>query len=260
MKVTVCQLHNDGERLAADWEGLVAHVREQGSELVVLPEMGLSPWLAATNKVNQAAWLAGVVAHEAWLGEENGRLSTLTSAIVLGSQPTVVNGKNQNQGFVWEAETGLCTIHTKYYLPNEGGFWEATWYERSVEKRFEPFVAGGVMMGMMLCTDMWFTEHARAYGRAGVDLLVCPRATPIETVDKWIAGGRTAAVVSGAFCLSSNHAGSYPGVNMAGAGWIIDPDGKVLGLTSEERPFLTLDIDLNHAKQAKNSYPRYVLE
>lgn len=244
----------------ADWGNLVEHVAKNGSELVVLPEMGLSPWLAATDEVDQSAWLAGVAAHEAWLMEPNGRISALAPAIVLGSCPTIDAGRNHNQGFVWEAAAGLKTIHTKYYLPNEAEFWEACWYDRSPEKRFAPFQAAGVMMGMMLCTDMWFNEHARAYGRAGVELLICPRATPASTVDKWIAGGRTTAVVSGAFCLSSNHTGRYPGVHMAGTGWIIDPDGNVLGLTSDERPFLTLDIDLDHAKQAKNSYPRYVLE
>ena len=256
MQVTVCQLHNHGEQLEADWLALIEHVQKNGSELVVLPEMGLSAWLAAIDVVDQAQWLAGVAAHEGWIG----RFEELAPAVVLGSRPTVVNGINHNQGFVWDIDNGLKTVHTKYYLPNEGGFWEATWYKRSLEKRFESFQAGGATAGMMLCTDIWFNEHARDYGRAGAELLVCPRATPMETVDKWIAGGRVAAVAAGAYCLSSNHAGNYPSVTMAGTGWIIDPDGEVLGVTSGERPFLTLDLDLEMARQAKQTYPRYVLE
>ena len=82
-------------------------------------------------------------------------------------------------------------------------------------------------------------------------LIVCPRATLLPTRDKWIAGGRVAAVVSGAYCVSSNFSGPVgrrvpvgtcpPG----GAGWIIEPEeGEVLGVTTREAPFLTAEIDL----------------
>ena len=62
--------------------------------------------------------------------------------------------------------------------------------------------------------------------------------------------------------LSSNLGGTTPeGCDFAGVGWIIEPDeGKVLGLTSPEQPFLTLDIDLAEADKAKETYPRYVLD
>ena len=47
----------------------------------------------------------------------------------------------------------------------------------------------------------------------------------------------------------------------AGTGWIIEPEeGNVLGLTSQENPFLTIDIDLKIADAAKDTYPRYVLD
>jgi N-carbamoylputrescine amidase len=67
--------------------------------------------------------------------------------------------------------------------------------------------------------------------------------------------------MSGAFCLSSNRGGhDSNGMQWGGHGWIIDPDANVLGLTSPNNPFLTLDIDLQQANDAKQTYPRYVLE
>jgi N-carbamoylputrescine amidase len=51
------------------------------------------------------------------------------------------------------------------------------------------------------------------------------------------------------------------GGDFAGVGWIIEPEeGKVLGLTSAEQPFLTVDVDLTIAEKAKSTYPRYVLD
>jgi N-carbamoylputrescine amidase len=80
------------------------------------------------------------------------------------------------------------------------------------------------------------------------------------SVEKWKAGGQVAAVMSGAFCLSSNRAGvDAHGTEWGGNGWIIEPEeGRLLGLTSRQQPFLTLDIDLQVATQAKRSYPRYI--
>jgi hypothetical protein len=64
----------------------------------------------------------------------------------------------------------------------------------------------------------------------------------------------TNAVISGAYSLSSNRCSS----SFGGTGWIIDPDGKVLALTSSQHPFVTKEIDLELSKKAKLTYPRYI--
>jgi len=43
MKVTVCELRNDPEGLDQDWTALVAHVKSEKSDLVLLPEMPFYP-------------------------------------------------------------------------------------------------------------------------------------------------------------------------------------------------------------------------
>lgn len=49
-------------------------------------------------------------------------------------------------------------------------------------------------------------------------------------------------------------------MTFGGQGWIVGPDSEVLGLTSTERLFMTLEIDLDEAERAKLTYPRYVSE
>jgi N-carbamoylputrescine amidase len=164
-----------------------------------------------------------------------------------------------NVGYVWEPSTGLQDCHTKYYLPDEPGFFEASWYQRG-DPDFTLAATSCGDIGFLICTELWFTHHAREYGQMGAHMIACPRATPRETATKWITGGRAAAVVSGAFCLSSNLAGTTPqGSDFAGVGWIIEPEeGDLLGVTSPTSPFLTVDIDLEAADRAKHTYPRYV--
>jgi N-carbamoylputrescine amidase len=255
MKVTVCQLRNDPEHLETDWTRLVAHANRCGSEMVLLPEMPFYPWPAAVRSPDSAVWRASVAAHDRWLQ----RLEALAPATVLGTRPVLREGKRFNEGFLWDGRDGYRSVHTKCYLPDEEGFWEASWYARG-PREFSPAAYNGIRIGFLICTEVWFAEHAREYAGAGVHLVVCPRATPAPSADKWLAGGRTAAVVSGAFCLSSCIGGTDSrGMQWAGKAWVVEPEeGEVLATTCDTQPFITVDIDPAVAERAKHTYPRYV--
>ena len=255
MKVTVCELTNDWLSSEEAWDGFVTQIRGEGSDLVVLPEMALYRWLSGTREVDPKQWDSAVEAHDYWIG----RFEDLAAAIVVGSRPVVRNGNRFNEGFVWHRDIGYRAVHTKYYLPDEEGYWEASWYQRGACS-FEATTVAGVNIGMMICTDLWFQVHARAYSKQAVHLLICPRATPDHTTDRWIVGGRAAAIVAGAYCLSSNFNGpNMEGPDFGGTAWIIEPHlGEIIDTTSKEKPFLTRDIDIKEADAAKQTYPRYV--
>lgn len=254
MRVTVCELSNDVETLVLDWQALTAHVGERRSDVVVLPEMPFYPWMASAREVDDAVWEEAVVTHDRWMA----RLPELSANIVAGTRPVFRDGLRLNEGFVWTYKDGYCPVHAKVYLPDEPGFWEASWYDAGPDD-FAVVDIDGVRLGFLICTEMWFHAHARAYAEQGIDVLCVPRATPLSSVDKWIAGGRTAAVVSGAFCLSSNRSSANNGIIWGGAGWIVEPEeGRLLGMTEMSHPFLTLNINLDLAKAAKMTYPRYI--
>jgi N-carbamoylputrescine amidase len=254
MKVTVCELSNDAEALDLDWQALANHVQDRHSEMVVLPEMPFYPWVASKREVDPAIWDEAVAYHDRWLA----RLPDLSAPMVVGTRPVVRLGRRLNEGFIWTSDSGYRRVHTKVYLPDEEGFWEASWYDAG-PKDFTVVEVHGVRLGFLICTEMWFHAHARAYAAQEIDVLCVPRATPLSSVDKWIAGGRTAAVVSGAFCLSSNRRSSDNGIAWGGAGWIVEPgEGRLLGVTEMSHPFLTLNLDLSLSRAAKQTYPRYI--
>lgn len=260
LRVTVCQLPNDPDAFERAWQSLVSHTRDQRSDLVLLPEMPFSAWLASTPTVDAEAWRVAMDAHDRWLA----RLGELGVATVLTSQPTTEDGQRYNQAVVWQRTAGRATgselpvVHRKQYLPDEPGFYEASWYARG-NAGFDVAEAAGVRIGFAICTEMWFLQRARVYALGGLQLLACPRATYAGSSDKWLAGGRTAAVVSGAFCLSSNFDGPAAEGTWGGTGWVIEPEeGEVLATTSAEQPFATVEIDLGVADRAKQTYPRYV--
>ncbi len=251
MKTTITQI--DAGRLETDWQRLRQHVAAQRSQLVLLPEMCFAPWFCAKPKPDAAQWRAAVSAHDQWLA----RLPELGAEIVIGTAPRDSGDKRFNVAYAWTRSRGLQWLHQKTYLPNDESYWEANWYDRA-PIAFQPARLEGVCVGLMICTELWFLQHARAYGKAGIHLLLNPRSTPRGTNAKWLAGGQTAAVVAGAFCLSSNHAGQAGPLTLGGQGWLCDPDGVTLATTSAAEPFVTLELDLRRAENAKSTYPRYV--
>jgi N-carbamoylputrescine amidase len=253
MRVTVCQLSDEREAFAADWDALCAHARRERSELVLLPEMPFSAWFAVERRFEPEIWRAAIAEHVLW----KERLGDLAPAVVLATRPVERDGRRLNEAFVW-ASGAATAVHDKRYLPDEDGFWEASWYDRG-DGVFQPAAAGPARVGFQICTELWTLEESRQYGLKGVDVLAAPRATPASSRERWLVAGRAAAILAGAYCISSNRSGaSRAGFEFAGMGWIIDPEGEVLAMTSNESPIISLDIDLAQASRAKATYPRYV--
>lgn len=237
-------------------DNLARHANDEGSDFVLLPEMGFFDWLAADPIVKEERWLSSIRAHDQRISQ----LDKLGVDNVMGTRPIINDlGSRRNLAYVWSKETNNAVgFHEKYYLPNEEGYWEHTWYDRGL-KSFDVARVAQAKVGVQICTEMWFFEWARHYAASKVDMLCVPRATPHGSVDKWLAGGQASAVCAGAYNLSSNlwcpKGGDF---NLGGLAWVIDPEGNVLAQTNEKMPFATVDIDLDFSKRSKSTYPRYV--
>lgn len=252
-RVGVCQLGGDDASVERDWARLCDHVATAATEVLVLPEMCFAPWLAASPHVSAAAWDEAVGAHQVWLA----KLDELGAPVVVTSAPVVDEQQRFNEAVVWVAGEGVVARRRKTYLPDEPGFYEASWYERGPVS-FEPATTPLATLGVLLCTEVWFGEHARGYGRRGTEVLAVPRATPLGSLHRWEAACRVAAINAGAFCLSSNRGGSEADLDFGGGSWIIDPEGEVLARTTPDAPTVTVEVDLQAAVAAKRTYPRYV--
>ncbi len=257
MKVTVVQFTNDQDILEQEFTQLTHHALTNNSQFILLPEMPFFDWLAASDQPNSENWQQALDVHDGWIS----RLGELNVDAVLSTRPVINSvGSRRNQAYLWDRDSGVQAIHEKYYLPDEPGFWEATWYDMG-SKEFDTVMVGDAVAGVQICTEMWFYQHSREYGKQGLDLLCVPRATPHSSVNKWLAGGQAGAVVSGAYHLSSNLYAPKDGTaDLGGLSWVISPEGDILGKTSTDDPFVTVEIDLGFSQLSKNTYPRYVKE
>lgn len=251
MRVTICELPHETAALAAAWDSLREHTAEHASELVLLPELTAVPPVWTREQFDSERWRAAETASESCLR----RLPSLGADWVVGTRAVREGGRRLIQGYLWSEPDGLCPLRSKYYLPREPGTWEAAWFDRG-DAAFPLFRAGAASFGLSVCTELWALETLADYAALGAHLLLSPRATEAATMTTWLALGIVAAVRSGAFSVSSNRVD--PTGACGGGGWIIDPEGKVLAVTSPMEPFATRDLDLTAAARAKESYPRYV--
>lgn len=250
MKVTVCELPDDRKAFALVWEALIAYVKKQQSDLVLLPELPFTAWFARTPHFDAEVWQRAQQEHDQMMHS----LSALAPAAVVGTHLLIEEERRLNRGFVWTPAEGYKGVHDKYYLPNEEDFYERCWFDRN-QRDFTLAHVEELAIGFLICTEVMFTEWARYYGKQGANIIAVPRASLNH--DRWIVALRMAAVVSGAFVISSNRVDEHA---FAGCGMIIGPNGEVLASTSRQTPFATAEIDLRESSQAKNTYPRDVLE
>ncbi|MFC7072439.1 carbon-nitrogen hydrolase family protein [Halovenus rubra] len=254
--ITVCELPDfEAQSFETQFDALVEHTRSHDSDIVVLPEMPFSPWLAASKPSDSVdtAWADAEITHEQW----QDKLDAFETTTVVYSRPATRDGRRVNEGVI-RTHDQTRGVHLKHYLPDEPGFWEATWYEAGGQE-FEPVACAGIKSGLLVCTDLWASNEIREYAQADVGLLINPRVTERRTTEKWLAGSQTMGVLAGAYLASSNRAGAADGVTFGGNGWVISPDGSVLARTDSDHPFATTEIDPDIAESAKSTYPRDAL-
>jgi len=245
------------EALSTDspqWEELKHSVTEARPDIFITNELPFGPWIAENAIFSECEAQASVRAHEKGLDG----LSSLDLPAVISSRP-VWNGKRlANEAFA--LENGIVRpLHRKQYFPNEPGWFESNWYAGD-GSGFRAAEVLGVKVGVLLCTDAMFNEHARAYGRQQASLVLIPRASGME-IESWKIAAAMASLVSGAYVVSSNRVGrSKGGTRFGGGGFAYAPHGRLVAETTGSNPVQTLELDPQIAASAQRGYPCYVAE
>src|SRR5882724_3067681 len=236
------------------WIALRDSVTAVHADILVTNELPFGPWLANGPVFSKDEAHLSVRAHEKGL---EGLIDFALPAVI-SSRP-VRNGKRlANEAFVLE-EGVTRPLHRKQYFPDEPGWFESEWYAGD-DSGFAVAKVLGIKVGVLLCTEAMFNERARAYGRQQTSLVVIPRASG-TAVRSWKIAGAMAALVSGAYVVSSNRVGrSKGGTRFGGRGFAYEPHGRLLAGTTRSKPVQTLELDPTMAADAQRAYPCHVPE
>jgi predicted amidohydrolase len=250
MRVAIMQGPDGLTAGSSAWAGLEAAIQAVRPQVLVTNEMPFGPWLAQDNMFDEAAAATSLATHDS--GVEI--LQKLEVPIVLSSRPVRCGGRLANEAFALISEK-YHFAHQKHYFPDEPGWYETAWFQTG-RPGFDVVDVGGLKVGFLLCTELFFNEWARHYGRLGATLIAVPRASG-ESVGHWLTAASMAAIVSGCYVVSSNRIAN---ATFGGRGFAVGPDGSLIAETSHSHPVVAFDVDPDRSAQQRTQYPCYVKE
>src|SRR5256886_1209651 len=247
LRVALAQLNatvGDIEGNARKIRDSIARARDEGAQLVVLPELALSGYppedlLLKTSFVDAVGEALRDVAGEArdivaLVGFPERRDDVYNAAAVL-------------------ADGKVAAVYHKVYLPNYGVFDEQRYFQAGTDAAL--FKLNGVAIGLTICEDIWepgppATTAALSGAQVIVNLSASPyhAGKPLEREEMLVQRARDnlATVV---FC---NLVGGQDELVFDGCSSVVDQDGEVLARAPQfEEAFIVCGIDPGAAVAAR---------
>lgn len=234
---------------------MVGEAAGQGAQMVVLPEIFNSPYIA--RRFPEYA--------ESYPGATTNLLSELARQhrliLVGGSIPERDdNGALFNTSFVFGPDGTLIGRHRKIHLfdvdiPGKMTFQESV--TLSPGNELQIMDRGDLRFAVMICYDVRFPELARQAALQGVHLLLIPAAFSRTTGSlHWDILMRCRAVDNQVFVAAAapayNPQASY---QTWGHSMVVDPWGKVLAQAGDQEELLLVDLDLSIIDEVRDQIP-----
>jgi N-carbamoylputrescine amidase len=234
------------------WSELKGSITAARPDILITNELPFGPWIAEAPAYSEDEARRSIRAHEDGLKG----LIDLNLPAIISSRPVRIGKRLANEAFVLENRT-VRPLHRKQYFPNEPGWFEGEWYTGD-GSGFDAAEVLGMKVGVLLCTDAMFNEHARAYGKQSASLIAIPRASGLNQ-ESWKIAGAMASLVSGAYVVSSNRVGrANGGTQFGGGGYAYAPHGRLLAVTDPSHPIQVVELDPTITASAQRDYPCYV--
>lgn len=234
-------------------EATRALVDVTANDIVVANEMPFGFWQPVGRMFSPDRAKEWVNLHERGLEV----LSKIPAAAVISSRPVLTESKLINEAFAL-VDGNYVILHHKHYFPSENGWQEEAWFETS-RGGFDVVSIAGLKVGVLLCTELMFSEKARWLGSLGADLIAVPRATGVDH-RIWKTAASMAALVSGAYVVTSNRIGQQDSASprFGGGAFAFDADGIEVAMSSRTDPAISVNVDPVLSAAAKSRYPVYV--
>lgn len=238
--------------VAGDVEGNVAtaaawveKAAAQGARLVVLPELFISGYdpqtlisnadqvdvTVADRRLSPLAEVVGDTGVTALVGAavRSGNGERSLSLLSFDPQPTVAYSKQH----LWEAEQAIFT-------PGQAG--------ATVELDQWP-------LGMGICYDGCFPEHARAATDDGALAYVCPSAYLVGSEHRRDLYYAARAIDNGIYCVMAGLVGECGSSEFSGGTAIYDPQGRVLARVDSGEGLAIANLEWAAIEQARRINP-----
>ncbi|MGO1884541.1 MAG: carbon-nitrogen hydrolase family protein [Citricoccus sp.] len=239
MAAVAAHFGRDVERTLAKLPGIIGAAREQGVDLLVLPDATIGGYVGdlydpagAAEDLPEAVRLDGPeVAAVIEMAEEMTVCFGITERAEADGVPV------RHNTAVCVTGDGVLGTHRKVHLP----LGESEAYRAGVEFRAVDTPAGRI--GMLIDFDKTFPEAARTLALDGAEIIGCLSAWPASVSDRSdrLRNDRQAhlfdlydcarAAENQVYLVSSNQTGVFGGLRFLGQAKVVDPAGEIIAKT-----------------------------
>jgi len=243
----------DGQDAAARLGRRIGDAAGQGAELIVLPEVPLNPWSAASQTPIDADAEP----------PDGPRCRTLAKAalaagvgIIGGAIVRDSTGQRLNTAMVHGPSGELLYTYAKVHLPEEPGYWETSHYAAGTTPPVPVRLPGcDLPLGIQICSDINRPAGAQLLAAQGAEVIIVPRATEPGGYSRWRLVFQSVAITNAAWVVSVNRP-TDSAVPIGGPSLVVNPAGEVVLET--EDPLAVVTIDRAAVTAARASYPGYL--
>ena len=241
----------------------ISAARTAGADLVVFPELSLTGYFLKDLVAESAIRLDGPEL-QALAGAARG-IDTVVGCILESDDHRFHNAS------VYLAGGAVVHTHRKVYLPTYGLFDEARYVAAGSRFRAFPAPLSSARpsrpwrAGILICEDLWHPSAAYLLARDGVDLIICPSASPgrgvgsgseLGTAQSYDVMTRTYAQLFTTYVVYCNRVGYEDGINFWGGSRVVDPEGRTDGNPAGRDEAMPLHhLDLAALRRARTANP-----
>lgn len=218
----------------------------EGAALVVFPELSVTGYCSGLLDRDAAA--CAVDPGGAALSGLRAACARLAIAAVVGAPVKGAHGLHLS-AIVVDRGGAIERVYHKMYLDPD----ERKWFVRG--ERPEQITLDGWKLGLGICYDSSFPEHARGYALAGADAYLLPGAFPLGRSDYRRTVYFPARSLENTIYLAfANYVGEHDGQGYGGMSAIHGPDGRCLDDAGPSGPGIAVvDLDHGHLLETRRS-------
>ena len=157
----------------------------------------------------------------------------------------------------------IVHLHRKVYLPTYGMFDEQRYFASG--DRFRSFQTSHGRAGILVCEDIWHLSSAYILALEGVEMIICPSASPgrgittderLGTAESYQLVTRTYGQFLTSFFLYCNRVGYEDGANFWGGSMVIGPNGDVLAEEQDaDEALVVAEVDTADVRRERIANP-----
>lgn len=226
-------------------ESMVARAAEQGSNIIVLPEL----WSTGYDLENAVRYASSL---DSGIFQETAGLALKYGINIVGSCLSLIDRGVFGNTALWIGSDGsILADYTKIHL-----------FRLMLEERYlTPGNRPTIVMtpfgkvSLAICYDLRFPELFRYYALAQTQMVFLPAEWPYPRLNHWRTLLKARAIENQFFMIACNRVGESKGTSFFGHSMVVDPWGDILVEGSEEEALLSAVIDLESVSEVRQKIP-----